>query len=731
MLQPESVIADITNKAVTGIGIGGVDEMNIGQMMRSFLGETTGSDSRQVELKAGQVVRGVVLQVMDNSEALVQIGGVQVRAKLEAPMQAGQSAMLQVQPQTSGAVITLKQVDPGAVGLPEDTFKEWAKQLALPEQKWAVEIVKDLRKDGLILNRDIAQAFQQAAAAMPSGADAEQWMQAAAAAFRRGLPMTAATIGSMQQVMSGQPTHVLLTQLQQQLAALTAAGGALGLTEGQDEALNQAVARVQNLLSDGEALLRSAFATQSAADEGVPAAGAKPGAEQSAAAAGMKAGAEHAAQAAAAKAGADQGLPAAGAKAGAEQAASAAGTKVGGGQEAMGPKAGGAESGAIAAGLKSSEAAAQAARASAGALQNAPTAGAGAQGAGELDAEGSMAASAAGDSARQADASAARPNWLGQMMKWLGVDHELQLTKLLQEGVPQQQSAAAQGAGEADGAEQQTAAQQRQAAAGAAAARDGAAAMAATPGAAAEAGRAAAAGSQQAQAAEQAAARPTEHRGAAERQSALTALQLAAAVDGQTPAANEPQTRQESLKSALFSLVAAEGTPPAIKETAQQLIQQISGQQLLLTPERNSAMLTHVTMFIPLRNQDGNQTASVHIQTRRGRKGELDAANCRLLFQLSMQTLGETMVDVNVMDKVVSLNLWNDHPATASLAESARAEVAERLQQAGYQLLSLRTTPLPKPEQEAEDKAEGKRVQAPPDLAGFSSTRYKGVDFRI
>lgn len=160
--------------------------MNISQMMRSFLGEASSADTRAVELKVGQVVRGVILQVMENNEALVQINGVQVRAKLEMPLQVGQSAMLQVQPQSSGALVMLKQVEPGQVGLPDDTFKEWAKQLALPEQKWAAQIVKDLRKEGVILNRDVAQAFQQAASAMPAGGDAEQWMQSAAATFKEG-----------------------------------------------------------------------------------------------------------------------------------------------------------------------------------------------------------------------------------------------------------------------------------------------------------------------------------------------------------------------------------------------------------------------------------------------------------------------------------------------------------------------------------------------------------------
>ena len=138
-------------------------------------------------------------------------------------------------------------------------------------------------------------------------------------------------------------------------------------------------------------------------------------------------------------------------------------------------------------------------------------------------------------------------------------------------------------------------------------------------------------------------------------------------------------------------------------------------------------------MFIPLNSPEGNGPPPFIFRRENRAQGELDAENCRLLFNLSMRTLGETLVDVNVTDKIVSLNLWNDHPAIADLAESSRAEVAESLNQAGYQLLSLRTTPLPKAGELQAAEAQVSTPKAPrmPDAAQFSSNRYKGVDFRI
>ncbi|WP_169083097.1 hypothetical protein [Paenibacillus sp. PL91] len=612
--------------------------MNISQMMRSFLGEASGTDTRAMELKVGQVVRGVILQVMENNEALVQINGVQVRAKLEAPLQVGQTAMLQVQPQSSGALVTLKQVEPGAVGLPEDTFKEWAKQLALPEQKWAAHIVKDLRKEGVILNREVAQAFQQAAAAMPAGGDAEQWMQAAAATFKRGLPMTGATVAAMQQVMFGRSAHELLETMQQQLAALTSSDSNDG--SGDAKPLTQAVAKVQALLTEGMELLRVVSnESESARTAGI----------------GTK-------EAAAVKAPPAQMVR----------------TELTQGQS-------------TASGLASND-----------------------------EGTADQPVSQAGRSA------AAQPNWLGQMMKWMGVDHEQQLAKTFIAG------------NETSASQTAIAPQPSQAADTAAAAKPAAGAV----------------------------PQPALHSGQTVEMSSKETPQTSAPPQGSTDDLDEPlqirlhdtkhnveraaaaiissiadgipvtdhamPAQQESLKSALLALVSSDQTPPAIKETAQQLVQQITGQQLLLTPERNSSVLTHVTMFIPLNSPDGKQTASVHIQTRRGRKGELDSANCRLLFNLSMNTLGDTMVDVNVMDKIVSLNLWNDHPAISMLAESSRSEIASSLQQAGFQLLSLRTTPLPKAGAQAPEEAAAAATSLQvPDMTAFSSNRYKGVDYRI
>ncbi len=185
---------------------------------------------------------------------------------------------------------------------------------------------------------------------------------------------------------------------------------------------------------------------------------------------------------------------------------------------------------------------------------------------------------------------------------------------------------------------------------------------------------------------------------------------------------------QDTLKGILLQLTAADDVPPALKEAAQQLVQQLTGQQLLLNTDR-TAPFAQVTMFVPFKGPDGQETASVQIQSRRGPKGELDASNCRLWFDLDMHSLGPTLVDVHVVDKIVTLKVHNDLEQLAPLVESKREEMATAMSALGYQLLSLKVDAMPVRSSATNENSTGMsdhdllQRYAPPD--------YKGVDMKI
>ncbi|MBE9913273.1 DNA ligase, partial [Paenibacillus donghaensis] len=180
-------------------------------------------------------------------------------------------------------------------------------------------------------------------------------------------------------------------------------------------------------------------------------------------------------------------------------------------------------------------------------------------------------------------------------------------------------------------------------------------------------------------------------------------------------------TPQDTLKGVLLQLMNHDEAPPALKEAAQQLVSHLTGQQLLLNTDR-TAPFAQVTLFLPLNGPDGQETASVQIQSRRGPKGELDAANCRLWFDLQMKHLGQTLVDVQVVNRIVSLKVHNANEWAGALLENNREEISGAMEAVGYQLLTLKAEPMPEKPAESVSAAAVKE---------YVPQSYKGVDFRV
>lgn len=188
------------------------------------------------------------------------------------------------------------------------------------------------------------------------------------------------------------------------------------------------------------------------------------------------------------------------------------------------------------------------------------------------------------------------------------------------------------------------------------------------------------------------------------------------------PPGNQHQTQQDQIKGLLLKLQTADDLPAALKDSAQQLQQQITGQQLMLTTDR--LPYSHTTFMLPFFNKTGEQTASVTIQSKKGRSHQLDADNCRLLFDLAMNSLGNMILDVQVADKYVRLKILNDDSLLPELLEGMKPLIAEGLGKIGYRLQSVTSSAYPMAETDLQNdqSASDYRVQ---------EQWYKGVDLRI
>ncbi|MBY0010122.1 hypothetical protein [Paenibacillus typhae] len=737
--------------------------MNIGSLFRGLLGDSRPGEAKSLELKEGQVVRGVVLSVSESGkEAVVQIQGTPVRAELETPLAPGQSMTLQVEPPGEGGLPVLKPLSPGEAALVSpQSMGEALESLGLKDAKAGKEIVIAMQTGGLPLTKETTAKLDAIMNAKPQGVPASEWLEAAVLSVKRGLPVTAESVKGLQQAVFGPKLHELLSRLETELGVWAQQAGEAESGKAGGPVLSKgtgvpAADHTAGTVAAGNAAAEPEEAAGTAKTAASPA-GAESGsrtalADTQATAAGA---ADHAARAAAGTAGQmaaennagemaaennaggttvenEAGVPAAAkGAAGKELPASgtaAAGTPAAGtpvnpaartGAEAAGaavnPQSADAGEAAGATGLPVKSGAGETAGlpgAAAKAENTAPGGTAGNAGTAEPQpAPGEEPADAAAKGGTPMKSADGQPASSGAAAAGGALRAKLQgVLAELRGTLPQLTDQAGAAAQPEEGAPPAAPAGQEPARAAGTPRGD-------SPAAAQQPGQAPA----PAQDTESWVGRVLKLLGAEHEQQAVRGGGAAAA---QAASGGGAEAAADTLKGVLLQVMGSSDAPPAVKEAAGQIVAQLTGQQLLLNTDR-TAPFAQVTLFLPLRGPDGEETASVHIQSRRGRKGELDAANCRLWFDLDMKQLGQTLVDVQVVDRIVSLKLHNNDPWVLELLEGRREEMAAAAESIGYQLSSLRTEPLP------EMKAASGSAAVSAKLAEYTPDSYKGVDYRI
>lgn len=677
-------------------------DMNISQLVRSLAGEARPGEQRSLELKTGQVVRATVTEVSENGrEAVVSVNGVPVRAVLDAPMQPGQTTWMQVQGQQSDGLVILKQTEGPSVGtLP--SMEEALKQSGLPDEAWARRLLQDLQRAGLPLTKELAAKLSQAMASKPSGVAASEWMQAAGLALRRQLPLTADTLNGLRQALFGKPlTDILAGFMRAGDESLVLGSGSLGsngINTGNTSTL------WTQPLREAQALIRALLA------EGLQTSGQQANGGTGAAAI---------------------------ANGGATSAAS--------GQSSASPMPETLNRSTSGASMDSTSAAGRGVQ-NGEQIRSIPPQN------GNLGGNGASGTAGASGTSSSPQPMVQSGAWIGKVLQLLGVSHEqqthraavMELTSQPQQTVGENgQPVVGGGGGSAAAASGNSSASGNSGLMGSGSGNT--AAQSGTPAQSASAAVHASALAPDDAAADKASVMNGATGRSAASPEAMSSGAAAKAGTQPLPAAapvvsgmaqldmnhlTASSTQQgaavgESLKSALLQLLQTDGVPHALREAAQQLVQHVTGQQLLLASDRQ-APFSHITLFVPLVTPDGKQTAAVHIQSRQSKRGELDAGNCRLWFDLNMKVLGRTLVDVQVVDNAVALHIHHADERLGEWMDGLRDEAEEALQQIGYQLSAFRTLPLP------EKRSDAALVPSSEiSMDDYAAKPYKGVDMKI
>ncbi len=188
---------------------------------------------------------------------------------------------------------------------------------------------------------------------------------------------------------------------------------------------------------------------------------------------------------------------------------------------------------------------------------------------------------------------------------------------------------------------------------------------------------------------------------------------------------------ESNLKEVMLNLMAST-SDDALRELAQQVVDQITGQQLLLTSDK--ANVNQMTFFMPVIHEGRQDQVTIHVETRSSKRGEWDADNCRVWFDLSMKNIGLTLVDVNIAKKIVQIHVHNDFQGLQDWIEENKPLLEKSMAELNYRLSTFKQLPYPDSESALENSSLKDMIQSPkssmPTSNPYRNKPYQGVDYK-
>lgn len=143
----------------------------------------------------------------------------------------------------------------------------------------------------------------------------------------------------------------------------------------------------------------------------------------------------------------------------------------------------------------------------------------------------------------------------------------------------------------------------------------------------------------------------------------------------------------DTLKGHLIAVSQNQTIPQSVRETAQMIVQKITGQQLQLAAA--DPFVAQFSLQIPVPHNQSLTNVSVYLESKRDRKGKLDPDSCTIALLLDLAHLKETLITLHSQNRSLSINIQNDHMDVRPFLKAREPALSERLAAMGYRLLSL------------------------------------------
>ena len=163
----------------------------------------------------------------------------------------------------------------------------------------------------------------------------------------------------------------------------------------------------------------------------------------------------------------------------------------------------------------------------------------------------------------------------------------------------------------------------------------------------------------------------------------------------------------------------AEDTPIQLKNQAEAILTRLFAFQLL---SQETGPLQNVFMQIPVPFAELKSDLTLQWTGRKQEDGKIDSAYCRIVFYLELSHLKQTVIDMNIQKRIISLKIWTEEEKeTNRVAISLLPILKKNLEEKGYQLTTLKI----------EDFSQRKSVNSVLDKPYYPASGYSGVDYKV
>lgn len=148
-----------------------------------------------------------------------------------------------------------------------------------------------------------------------------------------------------------------------------------------------------------------------------------------------------------------------------------------------------------------------------------------------------------------------------------------------------------------------------------------------------------------------------------------------------------PVAQAQTIKAQLVSLIETTGLNPQTRDTAEQLLNRLNGLQLL---SADNGPQQQLLLQFPLQLGTDQADVMMKMNGRKKSDGTIDPDHVRVLFYITLSSLNESIIDMNVQNRIVSLDIYNENNQLDQLAKPFVPALQTALEQAGYSFSAVK-----------------------------------------